>query len=95
MSGLRIVVNRDGEAFRVPARDPSVSPPTPPTGPLSAREVQVLAGAADGLRNAEIAARMGVTADTVKKHMHAVFRKVGNGDRAGAVAAGFRAGWLS
>jgi DNA-binding CsgD family transcriptional regulator len=85
VSGI-VVVAETGEAF-------ATSPWEPPAP--SVREVQVVAAVADGCTNAEVAARLGITPDTAKAHLGAAFRKLRVRDRAGAVAAGFRAGWLS
>jgi DNA-binding NarL/FixJ family response regulator len=44
---------------------------------LSAREQSILAFAARGLSNKEIAAEVGITHGTVKVHLHAIYRKLG------------------
>ncbi len=44
---------------------------------LSAREHNILALAARGLANKEIASELGITAGTVKVHLHAIYRKLG------------------
>jgi DNA-binding CsgD family transcriptional regulator len=62
--------------------------------PLSPREREVLRAVADGLTNAEAAARLGISAETVKAHMDAVFAKLGVSTRASAVALALRRGWL-
>ena len=61
---------------------------------LSAREVQVLALAADGLSNPEIARELGLSALTVKSHLARISRKLGTGDRAALVAIAIRTGLL-
>jgi DNA-binding NarL/FixJ family response regulator len=61
---------------------------------LTERELQVLRGMADGRSNAEIGRELYVAADTVKTRARRLFRKVGAGDRAHAVASAFRAGWV-
>lgn len=53
--------------------------------PLTEREIQCLAGAANGRSNAEIAAWLFLGEDTVKTHFRRVFRKLGASDRAHAV----------
>lgn len=59
---------------------------------LSQREREVLAAVADGRRNKEIAARLGISERTVKAHLVSVFNKLGVDSRAGAVAAAMRRG---
>ena len=61
---------------------------------LSEREMDVLLGMTEGLSNAEIAAELVLAEDTVKTHARRLFRKLGAGDRADAVARGFRQGLL-
>jgi two-component system, NarL family, nitrate/nitrite response regulator NarL len=75
--------------------DPSALPGArPTTTELSDREMDVLLGMTEGLSNAEIAAELVVAEDTVKTHARRLFRKLGAGDRADAVARGFRQGLL-
>ncbi len=62
-----------------------------PSG-LTPRERQVLALMAEGLRNAEIAARNGVSPRTVDHQVSAVLGKLGVRSRAEAVAEAFRLG---
>lgn len=54
---------------------------------LTARESEVLALLAAGRRNADIAAALFISVDTVKSHLRAIFRKLGVTNRAQAVAA--------
>ncbi len=54
--------------------------------PLTARELEVLALLAGGRSNREIADRLFVTLDTVKKHVTHVLDKLGAGNRTEAVA---------
>lgn len=75
--------------------DPSVLPGARPTPTeLSGREMDVLMGMTEGLSNSEIAAELVLAEDTVKTHARRLFRKLGAGDRADAVARGFRQGLL-
>lgn len=79
--------------------DPAVLPGAqesvaPRRGELSGREMDVLRGMTEGRSNAEIAAELVLAEDTVKTHARRLFRKLGAGDRADAVARGFRAGIL-
>jgi len=54
-------------------------------GRLSYRQKQILAMAADGLPNKEIAARLTIAEGTVKAHMHAIFKVLGVSNRTQAV----------
>jgi two-component system nitrate/nitrite response regulator NarL len=53
---------------------------------LTPRETQILDAIADGLTNKAIARRLGISLHTVKFHVESVFRKLGAGTRAEAVA---------
>jgi DNA-binding CsgD family transcriptional regulator len=46
-------------------------------GDLTRREVLVVLGCAEGLSNAEIGARMGISEQTVKSHLRVIFDKLG------------------
>ncbi|MFI8192643.1 response regulator transcription factor [Streptomyces sp. NPDC085946] len=61
---------------------------------LAPREVDVLACVATGATNAAAAARLGVTAETVKGYLRSAMRKLGAATRGEAVVAARRAGWL-
>jgi DNA-binding CsgD family transcriptional regulator len=54
---------------------------------LTAREAQVLAMAAQGLTNAQMAARLGVTIHAVKFHLSSIYRKLGAANRTEAAVA--------
>jgi len=62
---------------------------------LSPRELEVLALVADGATNRAVAARMHLSEATVKTHLLSIYTKLGVGDRAAAVAEGFRRGLLT
>ena len=49
--------------------------------PLAPRERQLIGFVRKGLRNREIAAELGVTEGTVKVYLHAIFEKLGVGNR--------------
>jgi DNA-binding NarL/FixJ family response regulator len=62
---------------------------------LSPRELEVLALVADGATNRSAGARLHLSEATVKSHLLSVYAKLGVGDRAAAVAEGFRRGLLT
>lgn len=59
---------------------------------LTNREREILALLADGLGNKQIAARLGISANTVKTHLELLFEKLNVSSRAEAVATGVRRG---
>jgi two-component system, NarL family, nitrate/nitrite response regulator NarL len=63
-------------------------------GPLTPREVEILARVGDGLSNKAIARNLGISAHTVKYHLEAVFAKLGVRSRAEAVSQGVRRGLI-
>lgn len=65
-----------------------------PAQALSARELDVLARAAAGDSNAQIAAGLFVTESTVKSHLASIYRKLGTASRTQAVAAARARGLL-
>lgn len=69
---------------------PTAGVPEPRLGPaaldaLSPREQEVLRSLAQGYRNKEIAAQLGVSVGTVKTHLSHIFRKLEVDDRTAAV----------
>ena len=57
---------------------------------LTPREAEVLAALGDGLSNKEAARRLGISPNTIKFHVEALFRKLSVGTRAEAVAKGLK-----
>jgi len=65
-----------------------------PLDPLTPRELEVLAQLADGLSNRAIASRLGISDETVKFHLSAIFGKLGASNRTDAVRQGLRKGLI-
>lgn len=61
---------------------------------LTGREREILGLLADGMGNKQIAARLGISANTVKTHLELLFDKLDVSSRAEAVATGVRRGLL-
>lgn len=59
---------------------------------LTKRQVQVLKMAADGLLNKQIAIELGISPQTVKNHLYAVYQHLGAINRAHAVFLACRMG---
>jgi DNA-binding NarL/FixJ family response regulator len=62
--------------------------------PLSDREMEILAGVAEGCSNKEIGRRCGISDQTVKNHLTTVLRKLQVSDRTEAVVIALRHRWL-
>jgi DNA-binding NarL/FixJ family response regulator len=93
------------EAVRSAARGETVLAPsvaarlltrlrTPPAEALTPREVEVLAGVARGLTNAEIGRELYIGEATVKTHLLRAFAKLGVDDRTRAVTVAMERGLL-
>jgi DNA-binding NarL/FixJ family response regulator len=63
-----------------------------PQTALSAREIEVLANAAEGLTNQAIAARLHVSETTIKSHLAHIYTKLDVTNRSSAIAAAQRQG---
>jgi two-component system, NarL family, nitrate/nitrite response regulator NarL len=87
-----VVIARDGaiamRAANAAVEDASAEPL------LTNRERQVLGLLADGLGNKQIAARLGISTNTVKTHLELLFDKLGVSSRTEAVATAARRGLL-
>ncbi|MFF0374308.1 LuxR C-terminal-related transcriptional regulator [Actinoplanes missouriensis] len=67
---------------------------TPAAGPLSERELEVLQYLPTVLTAGEIAENLGISVNTVKAHMRAIYRKLGAGRRREAVVLARQSGLL-
>ncbi|MGW0736202.1 response regulator transcription factor [Streptomyces sp. NPDC002851] len=98
VQAVRLVARSDSLLFPAAVRalaatHASAPQPRPPAwvGRLTEREAEVLRLMADGLANAEIAARLNVGPATVKTHVASVLAKTGARDRTQAVIAAYEA----
>jgi two-component system, NarL family, response regulator YdfI len=73
---------------------PSNDAPRHLAEPLTPREIEVLRAMAEGLGNKEIAARLGISENTVKFHVGSVLGKLGAESRTQAVMLGIRHGFV-
>ena len=71
------------------------SPDSRPIERMTGRELQVLELLADGLSNKAIAARLGVSDETVKFHLSSIFGKLGVANRTEAVRRAIRMGLVT
>lgn len=64
-------------------------------GPLTDRELEVLALLARGLANKQIAVELGISEHTVKFHVSSIYTKLNVTNRTEAVREGLRGGWIA
>jgi len=88
-----VLVARDVEDSH-PSGEDDAGAVSQPRALLTNREREILALLADGLGNKQIAARLGISTNTVKTHLELLFEKIGVSSRAVAVAASVRRGLL-
>lgn len=62
--------------------------------PLSNREMEILQFVTDGMSNKEIAAKLGISQQTVKNHMTSILKKLNVETRTQAVVNALRQGWV-
>jgi DNA-binding NarL/FixJ family response regulator len=65
-----------------------------PRIPLTPREIEVLSMVAEGLSNAEVAARIGRTEGTAKVHLKNILQKLSATDRTEAVTTALKRGFI-
>jgi DNA-binding CsgD family transcriptional regulator len=68
-----------------PGLDPAIEEQPPPGSGLSPRERQVLELVADGLTDAQVARRLGISPATVSRHLHRVYTRHAIPNRAAAL----------
>jgi DNA-binding NarL/FixJ family response regulator len=78
----RVLTNR-AQLHVVPPASRRSDPSSPSTErvKLSRRELEIVRCIASGMRNFEIAERLGIGEQTVKNHLHKAFQKTGVRDR--------------
>ncbi len=72
--------------------DPSANQSLGGKEPLSERELEVLKGIVEGLKDRDIADALHISEHTVRSHVKSVYRKLGVSSRSQAVARAVRAG---
>jgi DNA-binding NarL/FixJ family response regulator len=97
-------VSLTASALKMPTQDwsPQASPAVRPSSSgsesvrraLTDREKQILRLVCDGLSNAEIAAQLAISPETVKSELKRIFRKIGVRNRTQAAGVLVREGWL-
>jgi DNA-binding NarL/FixJ family response regulator len=100
VDAVRVVARGDSLLFPAAVRRLAAAyGPAPAAGlpgaQLTDREGEVLRLMADGLSNAEIAARLVLGQETVKTHVGNVLAKLGVRDRTQAVVVAYRSGFIS
>jgi DNA-binding NarL/FixJ family response regulator len=70
------------------------SPMLPPAQPLTERELHVLRLMAQDKTDQQIAARLGISVHTTKKHTSSILSKLEVGGRGGAIAKGYELGYI-
>ena len=85
---------RDGCSTSMPiwSRPAAADDDPAPVEALTARELDVVSHLADGLSNKAIAARLGISDETVKFHLSAIFGKLQATNRTDAVRQALRRG---
>jgi DNA-binding NarL/FixJ family response regulator len=86
-------VSADALLVRAPARRGERAPDL--VDPLTPREIDVLELVAEGLSNKAIAARLGISDQTVKFHVAAIAGKLGAANRTDAVRRAVRQGLIT
>jgi len=85
----------DADAMLVGNPDSGARPDDEIDEPLTSREIQVLELLAEGLPNKAIAARLGISDQTVKFHVASISGKLGAANRTDAVRRALRRGLIT
>jgi DNA-binding NarL/FixJ family response regulator len=85
VAAVRSANSDDGRIVLAVSRESLAQAQEPSTGPLSAREREVLELTAQALSNTQIASRLNLTEATVKRHLRNIFVKLGAVSRIDAV----------
>ncbi|WP_433170031.1 response regulator [Actinoallomurus sp. CA-150999] len=95
VSAIRGVVANDERVVLSVSQGSLAYPDEPAAGPLSEREIDVLALVGEGLSNSGIAARLYIAEGTVKRHLRNIYTKLGANSRIDAVNKAVAASILS
>lgn len=90
-NGMAVVDPRDLEGWIAGLSAPA---PQAETGPLTPREIEVLAMMAEGAANKAIAWKLQISEHTAKFHVASILGKLNAGTRAEAVALGMKRGLI-
>jgi DNA-binding NarL/FixJ family response regulator len=82
----------DPAVLRASPAEPSAAPAPSGRAALTTREREVVSLVVEGLRNEEIARRLGINEKTVRNHLTAVFAKMGVSGRLELVVLAYRQG---
>jgi DNA-binding CsgD family transcriptional regulator len=83
---VRSLASLEFEALGARARLPVLSVGAPASGPLTAREAEVLAEVASGASNRAVAQRLFISEKTVGRHLANIYLKLAVGSRTAAAA---------
>ena len=88
--GVNAVLMAEGNGASYARHQHTVDRPAGASGPLSARQMEVLRWMAEGLTDERIAEQLNLSRKTVVTHVQAVYRNLGARNRAHAVTLAFR-----
>ncbi|MCC2280436.1 response regulator transcription factor [Streptomyces sp. ET3-23] len=100
-AGLHAYLPRDAGLDELLSTVRTLAPPAvrnavrSPSPALTRRETEVLRGVASAMTNQQIGHSLGITTGTVKRHLHAAFKKLGAVSRLDAVTQALAAGLIA